>query len=114
MADDIFLTPEEQDERARQWLKDNGPALIVGVVLGIGAIFGWDYYKKSQLEKAEAASSLCITERGAGPHDAFVRAVIKGEDVQIARVPKQNPVVDISEAEKSRKDVKNNLRLGKN
>ena len=42
MADDIFLTPEEQDERARQWLKDNGPALIVGVVLGIGAIFGWD------------------------------------------------------------------------
>ena len=58
MADDIFLTPEEQDERARQWLKDNGPALIVGVVLGIGAIFGWDYYKTSQLEKAEAASTL--------------------------------------------------------
>ncbi|GHA09212.1 membrane protein [Arenicella chitinivorans] len=58
MADDIFLTPEEQDERARQWLKDNGPALIVGVVLGLGAIFGWDYYKTSQLEKAQAASTI--------------------------------------------------------
>lgn len=58
MADDIFLTPEEQDERARQWLKDNGPALAIGIVLGLGAIFGWDYYKKAQLEMAQGASAV--------------------------------------------------------
>ncbi|RBP49292.1 YfgM family protein [Arenicella xantha] len=58
MADDIFLTPEEQDERARQWLKDNGPALVIGIALGLGAIFGWDYYKKAQLELAEGASAV--------------------------------------------------------
>ena len=57
-------------------------------------------------------SSLCITERGAGPHDAFVRAVIKGEDVQIARVPKKNPTVDMAEAEKARKDGNTAIALG--
>lgn len=58
MADDIFLTPEEQDERARKWLKDNGPALAIGIALGLGAIFGWNQYKESIQTKAEDASSI--------------------------------------------------------
>ena len=58
MADDILLTPEEQDERARKWLKDNGPALAIGIVLGLGAIFGYEQYKESNLRNAELASSL--------------------------------------------------------
>jgi len=58
MADDILLTPEEQDERARKWLKDNGPALAIGIVLGLGAIFGYEQYKESKLRNAELASSL--------------------------------------------------------
>ena len=67
---------------------------------------------EKEFKAAEAASSLCITERGAGPHDAFVRAVIKGEDVQIARVPKKNPTVDMAEAEKARKDGNTAIALG--
>lgn len=58
MADDIFLTPEEQDERARQWLKDNAFALIVGIVLGLGLVFGYQYYKTQQRIKAEQASDV--------------------------------------------------------
>ncbi len=58
MADDIFLTQEEQDERARKWLKDNGPALAIGIALGIGGIFGWEQYKDNQQTKAERASAL--------------------------------------------------------
>ena len=48
---------------------------------------------EKEFKAAEAASSLCITERGAGPHDTFVRAVIKGDNPKIARAPKKNPVV---------------------
>ncbi len=58
MADDIFLTQEEQDERARKWLKDNGPALIIGILLGLGGIFGWEQYKASQESNAQQASAL--------------------------------------------------------
>jgi len=58
MADDIFLSPEEQDERAKQWLKDNGIAIAVGIALGFGAIIGYNHYKDGVKEDAETASSL--------------------------------------------------------
>ena len=54
MADDILLTPEEQDERAKQWLKDNGLAIFIGVAIGLGAVIGYNGYqeKKKNEEKA--------------------------------------------------------------
>lgn len=58
MADDIFLTPEEQDERARQWLKSNGPALAIGVALGLAAIFGYEKYSANKIIQAQNASAL--------------------------------------------------------
>ena len=61
MADDILLTQEEQDEKAKQWLKDNGLALAIGIALGLGGIFGYNAYKASKQENAEAASNLFST-----------------------------------------------------
>lgn len=61
MADDIFLSPEEQDERAKQWLKDNGPAIAIGIALGIGAIIGFNKYKDGIQHNAEQASALFST-----------------------------------------------------
>jgi predicted negative regulator of RcsB-dependent stress response len=58
MVDDILLSPEEQDERARQWLKDNGLALIVGVGLGLSAVFGYNTWQDKQKADAEQASEL--------------------------------------------------------
>jgi len=58
MVDDILLTPEEQDERAKKWLKDNAPALVLGIALGLGAVFGFNQYEAKQLTDAEAASQL--------------------------------------------------------
>ncbi len=58
MVDDILLSPEEQDERAKQWLKDNGMALVMGVVLGLGAVYAFNAYKDQQIINAEEASAL--------------------------------------------------------
>jgi len=58
MADDIFLSQEEQDERAKKWLKDNGLAIGVGIALGFGAIFGYNQYKANIVANAESASTL--------------------------------------------------------
>jgi len=61
MADDIFLSPEEQDEKAKKWLKENGLAIGVGIALGFGAIFGYNQYKGNVQANAESASSLFST-----------------------------------------------------
>ena len=58
MVDDILLTPEEQDERARKWLRDNGPALVIGIVLGLGAVFGYNQYQAKLKTDAETASAV--------------------------------------------------------
>ncbi len=58
MADDIFLSPEEQDERARQWFKSNAPALVIGIALGLAAITGYNKYKDNAQQQAEVASNL--------------------------------------------------------
>jgi len=58
MVDDILLSPEEQDERAKQWLKDNGMALVMGVVLGLGAVYAFNNYRDQQKVNAEEASAL--------------------------------------------------------
>lgn len=57
MALDELLDEHEQGERVRAWLRNNGAALIGGVVLGLGAIFGWKWWQQEQhaARVAEAA-----------------------------------------------------------
>ena len=50
------LDENEQDEAVRKWLRDNSLSIIVGVVLGLGAIFGYRYWTSYELgQHAEAA-----------------------------------------------------------
>lgn len=51
-----YETEEQQVEAIKNFWKENGGAIILGAVIGIGAIFGWKYYKSHQQEQAEAAS----------------------------------------------------------
>ena len=50
-------TEEEQVEALKKWWAENGKAIIFGVILGGGAIFGWRYWEAYQVQQAEAASS---------------------------------------------------------
>ncbi len=55
MAIDDLLDEHEQSERVRNWLKNNGVGLIGGVALGLGVIFGWQWWQKNQASQAEQA-----------------------------------------------------------
>lgn len=57
MALDEILDEHEQGERVRAWLRDNGAALITGVVLGLGAIFGWKWWQQEQHADRVAAGA---------------------------------------------------------
>ncbi|HZH44227.1 MAG TPA: tetratricopeptide repeat protein [Lysobacter sp.] len=57
MAIDDLLDEHEQSERVLNWLRKNAAALIGGIVLGLGAIYGWNYWKQSREQGTLAAAA---------------------------------------------------------
>ena len=50
---------EDDDlEKLKKWWKDYGSALVIGVVLGTGALFGYRYWNQYQYDQAATASAL--------------------------------------------------------
>ena len=42
---DIYASEEEQVQAIKKWGKENGPGIIAGLILGLGALFGWRYWQ---------------------------------------------------------------------
>lgn len=55
---DEYLSEREQVDRIRQWWKENGAWIIVGIGGGILAIISWNWWQNWQLERAEQASAI--------------------------------------------------------
>ena len=55
---DVYKTEEEQVEAIKKWGNENGKSIIVGIVVGITAIFGWRGYEARTATEAKAASIL--------------------------------------------------------
>lgn len=53
-----YKTDDEKVEELKAWWKENGTSVVVGVALSIVALFGWDYWKKSQEATAAEASAI--------------------------------------------------------
>lgn len=54
---EIYDNEEQQVEAIKRFWKENGTAIIAGVVLGLGGLYGWRYFQDQQLESTMAASS---------------------------------------------------------
>jgi predicted negative regulator of RcsB-dependent stress response len=63
---DELLSEKEQVEKLRQWWKENGPFVIGGLVLGVLALSGWNYWQSWKIERAE---------QGKAAYDKLVIAV---------------------------------------
>ena len=50
-------TEEEQVERLKAWLKENGLSIVLGIVIGVGGIGGYNYWMHVQETTAAEASS---------------------------------------------------------
>lgn len=55
---EIYETEEEQLDALKRWWKENGQSTIIGLVLGIAVILGWNYWQDHKKAQAEQASSL--------------------------------------------------------
>lgn len=68
MIDDYY-NEQEQWERVKRWLRENGPWLVAGVIIGLGALAGWRWWEarveRRHVEASEAYRSILQTlERG--------------------------------------------------
>ena len=53
---EVYTTENEQVDALRRFFAENGKALAVGVVLGIGALVGWRYWQSHENSNMMAAS----------------------------------------------------------
>jgi predicted negative regulator of RcsB-dependent stress response len=67
---DEYLSEKEQVQLIKKWWKENGSFVIAGLVLGIGGLAGWNYWKSYKLSQAEAAGAV---------YESLVAAVGKGD-----------------------------------
>ncbi len=55
---EIYDTEEESLEALKKWWKENGQSAIIGLIVGIAIILGWNYWKDHKRAQAEQASEL--------------------------------------------------------
>ncbi len=58
---ELYDTEEQQVEAIKEWWKENGKAVIIGAVVGLGGLFGWRYYQDSVIQASEVASQNYTT-----------------------------------------------------
>lgn len=76
---EVYTTENEQVDALRRFFTENGKALVVGVVLGVGALVGWRFWQNHQSNSVMAASTSYqqITEQLADGHADGVAAAEK-------------------------------------
>jgi predicted negative regulator of RcsB-dependent stress response len=75
-----YETEEQQVEAIKRFWKENGMALAIGAVLGLGGLYGWRWYNEQQIEAQESASfayekastNLSVNEKGYSQAQAYV------------------------------------------
>lgn len=54
---ELYDTEEQTVEAIKDWWKQNGTAVVIGAVIGLGGLFGWRYYHNSMVAEQESASA---------------------------------------------------------
>jgi predicted negative regulator of RcsB-dependent stress response len=54
---ELYDSEEQQVEAIKDWWKENGKAVILGGVIGLGGLFGWRYYQDYVLAEKDALSN---------------------------------------------------------
>lgn len=75
---DVYQTEEQQVDAIKKYWKDNGNAIIAGLVIGFSGFIGFNYYKDSQetqnLMVSESFQSIMEASGNGQDENAFVEA----------------------------------------
>ncbi|MEL6114288.1 tetratricopeptide repeat protein [Photobacterium sp. SP02] len=74
---DVNTTEEQQIESIKAWMKENGKAVVLGAVLGLGGLYGWRYYQgevQAAKEQASEAYTQTVQALDSGSDEAISQA----------------------------------------
>lgn len=81
MALDELLDEHEQSERVLEWLRRNGAGLIGGILLGLAAIGGWQWWQRQQAAgQAEGANHYQAAVDAINARDKQAETMVKALD----------------------------------
>lgn len=73
---DIYSTEEQQAEAIKRFFRENGISLALGILVGLGGLYGWKAYNQNQITNAEKASdsytALVESDDVLSSADAFI------------------------------------------
>jgi len=75
-------TEEEQVEKLKAWLKENGLSIVLGIIIGVGGIGGYNYWNHVQ-ETTAAEASAHFSEMVAALETGDHQAVQQHSDILI-------------------------------
>ncbi len=73
----------------KKWWKENGQSIVVGVVLGLSAIFGWQAWTQHQDQVASQAS-LRYEKMAVAIQSGNVESAVKQGEMVVADWPKSS------------------------
>ncbi len=76
-----YQTEEEQVQAIKDWWKENGKAVIAGLVIGLGAIGGWRWWTDHQKTQSEQASLIYAQVIDAAARGAVEQATTEGQKI---------------------------------
>lgn len=79
---DHYASDEEQVESIKRWLKANGGAIIAGIIIGVVAIAGWQYWTSYRYSRAQEASLHYNNLSEALRQDKFSQAEQQAQQLQ--------------------------------
>jgi predicted negative regulator of RcsB-dependent stress response len=72
---DDYLSEKEQIEHLREWLKENGTSIVVGLALGLAIVGGYYFWKPYREGKLQEASAVYLQMLDAVDHKERDRAI---------------------------------------
>lgn len=53
---EVYTTENEQIDAIKRFFVNNGKALVIGLVVGVGAIIGWNYWQSHQVNRLQESA----------------------------------------------------------
>ena len=74
---EIYENEHDQVDAVKRFFAENGKALVVGVILGVGALVGWRYWNSHQVDSARESSAAyenAVSSLSSGKPEALAAA----------------------------------------